>query len=155
MERQFVDVSSRKAQREEMKEEEEESVDKEEYLAGKQVSVESDELEKSCLTEEEEEDEYLSDQNSRKRTREADTTCEPNKIPKLNNPPRQESDPCDALLLDDWLFGTVNQQKKPAAIKNDVEDMKLQISGSPFVYFPRAQFLSQVGIFALPYTVLF
>ncbi|CAH2034094.1 unnamed protein product [Thlaspi arvense] len=157
MERQVVVASSRKAQLEEKKEEEEKSVDKSEYLESKQASDESDELEKSCLTEEGEDD-YLSDQNSRKRTREVDTTCESNKRIKLNDPPSKESDPHDTLLSDDdWLFGTVDQQNKAAAIKNDVEDMKLQKSSSDsvLVYFPRAQFLPLVGIFALPYTVLF
>ncbi|CAH2034036.1 unnamed protein product [Thlaspi arvense] len=157
MERQFEVASSGKAKLEEKKKEDEKSVDKREYLASKQVSDESVELEKSCLTEEGEDD-YLSDQNSRKRTREADTTCESNKRTKLNDPPSKESDPYVTLMSDDdWLFGTVDQQKKAAAIKNDIEDMKLQISSSDsvLVFFPRAQFLPQVEIFALPYTVLF
>lgn len=73
------------------------SVDEDEYCARKHVSdieSEKEEVDKSCLTEEEE-DEYLSDHNSQKRTREAVTT-------------RYD----DTSYDDEWLFGTVNQQKK-------------------------------------------
>lgn len=58
---------------------------------------------------------------------------------------------------DDWLFGTRRQENASTkAIKNN-EDMimNLQTSGDPSSSFPRAQFLSDVGIFSLPYTVLF
>ncbi|CAN7034255.1 unnamed protein product, partial [Brassica rapa subsp. trilocularis] len=104
MERQLV--ASRKVQQEENKKKKL-SVDEDEYCARKHVSdIESEkEVDKSCLTEEEEEeDEYLSDHNSQKRTREAVTT-------------RYD----DTSYDDEWLFGTVNQQKK-SAIKDDVED---------------------------------
>ncbi|XP_022575830.1 uncharacterized protein LOC111215896 [Brassica napus] len=138
MERQLV--ASRKVQQEENKKKKL-SVDEDEYCARKHVSdieSEKEEVDKSCLTEEEE-DEYLSDHNSQKRTREAVTT-------------RYD----DTSYDDEWLFGTVNQQKK-SAIKDDVEDMnmKFQITSTALFTFPRAQFLSRVGIFSLPYTVMF
>ncbi|KAF8084080.1 hypothetical protein N665_0734s0007 [Sinapis alba] len=137
MERQLV--ASRKVQRGENREEKL-SVDKKEYCARKHVSdTESEEqVDKSCLTEEEEEDDYLSDHNSHKRRREAVTTL------------YDDTSSYD----DEWLFGTVNKQKK-SGIKDDVEDMKLEIPSRALVSFPRAQFLSQVGIFSLPYTVMF
>ncbi|KAF2595214.1 hypothetical protein F2Q70_00045518 [Brassica cretica] len=134
-----------------------EEKNKEEDLASKQVS---DELEKSCLTEEEEEEEeeedYLSDQNSKKRTRVLKTTSESEqrKKRKSSKEPRYNN----TSSFDDWLFvGTVNPQKK--AIKIDDEDMNLKLERSSSAcggcFFPKAQFLSQVGIYSLPYTVLF
>ncbi|CAE5964309.1 unnamed protein product [Arabidopsis arenosa] len=149
MERQIMD--SKKVQR------------KEEYLPTKQVSDESEQLEKSCLTQEE--DACLSDasHNSKKRIRE-DTICESKKRKK--HKPSKESlfktlfDNKAAMKNDEgWLFGN-NQQKSvtnnEAAIKND-EDMimkLLQISYGDSL-FPKAQFLPQFGIFVLPYTVPF
>ncbi|ESQ34083.1 hypothetical protein EUTSA_v10009529mg [Eutrema salsugineum] len=165
MERKLM-ASSRKVQREDEKKEK--SVDTEDYYASNQVSDESEELEKSCLTEEEEDD-YLSDQNSHKRRREeAATTCESKKRKKHDCKPRNEFRYDTLDFDDDWLFGTVNKKQKKttndkaaASTMNDVEDMnkiKLQLSSSSsgvVVSFPRAQFLSKVGIFALPYTVPF
>lgn len=67
--------------------------------------------------------------------------------------------PCISLeetesSCDDWLFGTRRQENAStkASIKKD-EDMIInsQISGDSV--FPRARFLSEVGIFSLPYTV--
>ncbi|CAG7904745.1 unnamed protein product [Brassica rapa] len=130
-----------------------EEKNKEEDLASKQVS---DELEKSCLTEEDDDD-YLSDQNSKKRTRVLKTTSESEqrKKRKSSKEPRYNN----TSSFDDWLFvGTVNPQKK--AIKIDDEDMNLKLERSSSsacggCFFPKAQFLSQVGIYSLPYTVLF
>lgn len=130
-----------------------EEKNKEEDLASKQVS---DELEKSCLTEEEDED-YLSDQNSKKRTRVPKTTSESDKRKKRKS--SKEPRYNNTSSFDDWLFvGTVNPQKK--AIKIDDEDMNLKVERSSSsacggCFFPKAQFLSQVGIYSLPYTVLF
>ncbi|KAG7590319.1 hypothetical protein ISN44_As07g024980 [Arabidopsis suecica] len=141
MERQIMD--SKKVQR------------KEEYLPTKQVSDESEQLEKSCLTEEE--DACLSDasHSSKKRIRE-DTTCESKKIKK--HKPSEESW-FKTLSDDDWLFGN-NQQKSltnnKAAIKND-EDMIMKLLQKSYgdSLFPKAQFLPQFEIFVLPYTVPF
>ncbi|XP_010428636.1 PREDICTED: uncharacterized protein LOC104713249 [Camelina sativa] len=54
---------------------------------------------------------------------------------------------------DDWLFGKKTQvmPKPKAAVKID-EDMKMRPSDSSW---PRAQLLSEVGIYSLPYTVPF
>ncbi|CAH8330309.1 unnamed protein product [Eruca vesicaria subsp. sativa] len=122
-------------------------------LESKQVS---DELDKSCLTEEH--DDYLSDQNSKKRTREVKkktSDSEPEKRKK-----RKSSK--DTSSFDDWLFvATFNPHKKATnhkkVIKFDDEDMnkKMDRSSCGGCFFPKAQFLSHVGIFSLPYTVLF
>ncbi|CAL9240851.1 unnamed protein product [Arabidopsis halleri] len=133
MERQIMD--SKKVQR------------KEEYLPTKQVSDESEQLEKSCLTEEE--DACLSDasHSSKKRIRE-DTTCESKKHKPSKEPWFK------TLSNDDWLFG--NNQLKSAVIKND-EDMIMKLLQRSYgdSLFPKAQFLPQFGIFVLPYTVPF
>ncbi|KAG7590277.1 hypothetical protein ISN44_As07g024600 [Arabidopsis suecica] len=54
---------------------------------------------------------------------------------------------------DDWLFGNKTQEmlKPKAAVKID-DDMAMRPGDSSW---PRAQFLSQVGIYSLPYTVPF
>lgn len=164
MEKQIVE--SRKVQ-EKDHEKKEKSINKEEDFPSKQVSEES---EKSCLTDEDEEleeGEIRSDQNTKKRRREATTTiaCESKKRNKHNNKPSEESR-YDNTSFDDWLFGSINHQKNgtnynKAAVKIDDDDndminmMKLQRSSGAFVAFPRARFLSQVGIFSLPYTVIF
>ncbi|XP_010428675.1 PREDICTED: uncharacterized protein LOC104713288 [Camelina sativa] len=135
---------------------------KEDYLPSKQVSDESsEELEKSCLTEEDE-DACLSDDashNIKKRIREATTTCESMKRKKRM--PSKDSGYKTLFHDDDWLFGNTDLPKNvtnnKADIKNDqdlIMKMLLQIpplSGDSL--FPRAQFLPQVQIFALPYTV--
>jgi len=62
----------------------------------------------------------------------------------------------DNSSCDDWLFGTRRQENAStkAFISNDEDrTMSLQISGD--YSFPRARFLSEVGIFSLPYTVPF
>ncbi|XP_010474362.1 PREDICTED: uncharacterized protein LOC104753874 [Camelina sativa] len=135
---------------------------KEDYLPSKQVSDESsEELEKSCLTEEEEDqDACLSDasHNIKKRMREATTTCESMKRKKRM--PSKDSGYQTLFHDDDWLFGNTDLPKNVtnnnAAIKNDqdmIMKMLLQIPLSGDSLFPRAQFLPQVKIFALPYTV--
>lgn len=56
---------------------------------------------------------------------------------------------------DDWLFSArpkENISTKSIIMKEDVV-MDLQKSGESC--FPSSQFLSEVGIFSLPYTVLF
>ncbi|AAF17641.1 T23E18.16 [Arabidopsis thaliana] len=112
MERQIM-ASSKKVQREENT--------KEEYLPNKQVSDESEQLEKSCLTEEE--DACLSDaSHSSKKTIREDAICESKNRKKYK--PSNESG-FNTLFDDDWLFGN-NQQKNvvttnKAAIKNDAE----------------------------------
>ncbi|XP_010459692.1 PREDICTED: DNA ligase 1 [Camelina sativa] len=56
---------------------------------------------------------------------------------------------------DDWLFGTSRQASSKASIKSD-EDMIMNLQTSEEdCSFPRARFLSEVGIFSLPYTVPF
>ncbi|CAA7030976.1 unnamed protein product [Microthlaspi erraticum] len=148
-------------------EKKEKSINKKDYFSSNQVSEES---EKSCLTDKEEEleeGEIRSDHNSKKRRREATTAiaCESKKRTKLNHKPSEESRYDDTTSFDDWLFGTINHQKngtsyKKAAAKigeddKDVINTKLQRSSGAFVAFPRAQYLSHVGIFSLPYTVIF
>ncbi|CAH2036751.1 unnamed protein product [Thlaspi arvense] len=55
---------------------------------------------------------------------------------------------------DDWLFGARAQQEKSSTMKiGEGVAISLQKSGGSSL--PRAQFLSDVGIFSLPYTVLF
>ncbi|XP_010416534.1 PREDICTED: uncharacterized protein LOC104702381 [Camelina sativa] len=137
---------------------------KDDYLPSKQVSDESsEELEKSCLTEEEDQDACLSDDashNIKKRIREATTTCESMKRKKRM--PSKDSGYQTLFHDDDWLFGNTylpkNVTNNKAAIKNDQDmtmKMLLQIPPSGYSLFPRAQFLPQINIFALPYTVPF
>lgn len=54
----------------------------------------------------------------------------------------------------DWLFGNKTREmlRPKAAVKIDEEDMKMRPGDSSW---PRAQFLSEVGIYSLPYTVPF
>ncbi|KAG2254412.1 hypothetical protein Bca4012_057992 [Brassica carinata] len=51
---------------------------------------------------------------------------------------------------DDWLFETKERTNCKAAVKND-EDVRTSSDSS----WPKAQFLPQVGIYSLPYTVPF
>lgn len=122
-------------------------------MASKQVS---DELEKSCLTEEEDVD-YLSDQNSKKRSRVLKTTSELEKRKKRKS--RKEPRYNNTSSFDDWPFaGNVNPQKKAINIDDEDMDIKLERSSASACggyFFPKAQFLSQVGIYSLPYAVLF
>ncbi|XP_009149500.1 uncharacterized protein LOC103872811 isoform X1 [Brassica rapa] len=209
------------------------------YLPTKQVSDESEQLEKSCLTEEHEK--YLSDgsQSSKKRRRDASPSVESNikATPVTGNPLRirfvfqkpkeaelvvpqapQEvlvcstsgteisssvsghdgnllpaslaSDetailselkkkkkhktskesrysslfdepvlPClsieeDSSNSDDWLLGA-RRQKNVSTKSAMNEDMVINMQKSAESCFPSSQFLSEVGIFSLPYTVLF
>lgn len=62
----------------------------------------------------------------------------------------------DNSSSDDWLFGTrlqENASTKASISHYDDRTMSLQISGD--CSLPRARFLSEVGIFTLPYTVPF
>lgn len=93
----------------------------------------------------------------KKRTREA-TTCESKKR-KKHKPSKKSR--FKTLYDDDWVFCN-NQQKNvsnnKAAIKNDIDMMimkKLLQRSSGDSLFPRAQFLPQVGVFVLPYTIPF
>lgn len=54
---------------------------------------------------------------------------------------------------DDWLFGNKTQEMlKPKAAVKIADDMMMKPGDSSW---PRAQFLSEVGIYSLPYTVPF
>jgi hypothetical protein len=62
----------------------------------------------------------------------------------------------DNSSCDDWLFGTRRQENaysKASISKDEERTMSLQNSGDYLL--PRARFLSEVGIFSLPYTVPF
>lgn len=62
----------------------------------------------------------------------------------------------DSSNCDDWLVGTRRQESTSTkAIKNN-EDVVMNLQSSvDSCSFPRAQFLSDVGVYSLPYTVLF
>lgn len=59
---------------------------------------------------------------------------------------------------DEWLFGNnrtqENRNPKAAAVKID-EDMKMSLHRPCDSSWPKAQFLSEFGIYSLPYTVPF
>lgn len=66
---------------------------------------------------------------------------------------------CDSLSKDDddeWLFGKKTQENlhPKAAVKID-EDMSMSLHRSCDSSWPKAQFLSGVGIYSLPFTVPF
>ncbi|RID50487.1 hypothetical protein BRARA_H01213 [Brassica rapa] len=55
---------------------------------------------------------------------------------------------------DDWLLGTRRQEN--VSTKSTMnEDMVMNLQKPGESCFPSSQFLSEVGIFSLPYTVLF
>ncbi|KAF2546936.1 hypothetical protein F2Q70_00020213 [Brassica cretica] len=235
-------VTSKKVHRKEKKERKKDKKQKNEktiehvYLPTKQVSDESEQLEKSCLTEEHEK--YLSDgsQSSKKRRREASPSVESSikATPVTGNPLRirfvfkkpkeaefvvpQEDLVCstsgteisssvsghDENLLpaslesvetailseskkkkkhktskesrysslfdepvlpclsieeddgnsDDWLLSGRRQENSSTKSTMD-EDMVMNLQKSGESCFPSSQFLSEVGTFSLPYTVLF
>ncbi|CDY17987.1 BnaC03g30590D [Brassica napus] len=118
-------------------------------------SDECEPLEKSCLTEEHEK--YLSDgsQSSKKRIRDASpSTALLSESKKKKKHKTSKESRYSSLNSDDWLLGT-RWQENVSTKSTMNEDMVMNLQKPGESCFPSSQLLSEVGIFSLPYTVLF